>query len=371
MHNREEQLRHELALNRVQGLSASHKSMLCHRLGSAVAVFNSPASSLLRFGLSRAVMQALQSPDWRAVERDLAWSRQNDHHILGMQDPAYPALLKEIADPPFLLFVRGNTGILDCLQISIVGTRKPTASGRQIARRLATDLAAYGLVITSGLATGIDSMSHQGALEGGGWTVAVLGNGADVIYPRGNARLVEKILERGAVVTEYSPGTPPRKQNFPARNRIISGLSVGTIVVEAAIRSGSLITARTAVEQGRDVFAVPGSTLNPVAHGCHWLIKQGARLTESATDILEELSFEMRRAQPVATGQNAGEPAGAGSKAEEAVLLEAIGFEPISVDELVRTSGLTAAEVSSMLLNMELSGLIESQLDGTYIRVAT
>lgn len=357
-----------LALHRIPGIPPDIKRNLNARFG--IGVFDVPDDQLRDSGLKPQHARALHAPDWQAAHRDLTWLQGPGRRLLEINDCMYPAMLREIHDPPFLLFVEGDCALLDCVQISMVGARKPTAAGRNIARQLASELVEHGIIITSGLAGGIDSMAHEGALSGKGFTIAVLGNGPDIIYPRSNAKLTDSIRERGAIVTEHPPGTPPRKHHFPARNRIISGLSLATIVVEAAMRSGSLITARLAAEQGRDVFAVPGSVLNPVARGCHWLIKQGAKLIECADDVLGELSGELQRAKPQHDEPNAhmyrsSEPEESGNS-----LLQIMGFEPVTVDMLVQTSGLTAAEVSSMLLNMELSGLIESQLDGTYIRIA-
>jgi len=210
-------------------------------------------------------------------------------HILTLHDPAYPALLKEIADPPPLLFVRGDPAVLSRPQLGIVGSRNPTPGGRSLAEDFARSLSRCGLVVTSGMALGIDAAGHRGALRGGGTTLAVAGTGPDRIYPARHRDLARAIVEQGAIISEFAPGTPALPSNFPRRNRIISGLSLGVLVVEAACRSGSLITARLAAEQGREVFALPGSIHNPLARGCHHLIRQGAKLVEDIEDIVEEL----------------------------------------------------------------------------------
>lgn len=309
----------------------------------------------------------LRHPDWKRVEQELAWAEKPDCHILHLQHPHYPALLKEIADPPPLLFVRGQLEVMSLPQLAIVGSRNPSAGGRQIAHDTALSLTQTGLVITSGMALGIDAASHEGALQEG-MTVAVTGTGLDRIYPARHRDLAHRIVERGAIVSEFPLGTPPVAGNFPRRNRIISGLSLGTLVVEAAVKSGSLITARIAADQGREVFAMPGSIHNPLSRGCHTLIRQGAKLVENVADILEELgplaSVAMasisnglsREAHDVSDGENGSNP-----------LIEKMGYEPISIDRLVERCGLTPETVSSMLLSLELQGRVTS-IGGLYSR---
>ena len=311
----------------------------------------------------------LRNPDWQAVERDLAWLEQGECHLLTMAEDNYPPLLRDIDDAPPLLFLRGDPHLLTQPQLAMVGSRNPSAGGRETARDFAHTLAASGMVITSGLALGIDAASHQGALEGGGQTIAVAGTGLDRVYPASNRELAHAIIDGGgAIISEFPPGTPPQAGNFPKRNRIISGLSLGTLVVEAALRSGSLITARLAVEQGREVFAIPGSIHNPLARGCHQLIRQGAKLVESAADILEELAPQLH----AILAQDEGDE-GDGSESEldgeYLQLLQAIGHEPTSVDRMVERSGLTAEAVSSMLLILELQGYVEATAGG-YARTA-
>lgn len=287
---------------------------------------------------------------------------------LGTEDERYPLLLKELRDQPESLYVLGNTDVLNLPAIAIVGSRNPTSGGRDNAFRFARHLARTGFVIVSGLAEGIDTAAHEGALDADGHTIAVLGHGLDRIYPTANRSLAERILESGALVAEYPPGTPPRRAHFPQRNRIISGLSLGTLVVEAARRSGSLITARTAGEQGREVFAIPGSIHNPMAKGCHRLIRQGARLVESADDILSELGalvsglMENLSDTPDARTENEHD--------EDYVrLLNALGFDPQSPEELAAKTTLTIEQVSSMLLILELQGEIESLPGGRFSKL--
>jgi DNA processing protein len=316
--------------------------------------------------LPAAARVALREPDWTAIDADLAWAERDGNRILSLASPEYPARLREIPDPPPLLFVHGDAGCLDTLQLAIVGSRNPTPGGRDTARAFAEHLAGAGLTITSGLALGIDTACHEGALAAGGRTLAVMGTGLDRVYPARNRGLAHAIAAAGGVlVTEFPLGTPPQPENFPRRNRIISGLSLGTLVVEAALRSGSLTTARHAVEQGREVFAIPGSIHNPLTRGCHALIRQGAKLVETAQDILEELPYE-------AVDQSSDRPeSGTESGAlsvEHAQLLDYMGFDDISVDQLAARSGLTAAAVSSMLLILELEGRVISRAGGRYVR---
>lgn len=300
----------------------------------------------------------------RLVERDLEWLHAGpDRHLLPVTDPRYPALLREIPDPPLALFVRGDLRNLAPPCLSMVGARNPTPQGRETARSFARALAQKGLVVVSGLARGIDGAAHLGALESG-TTVAVCGNGLDIVYPRAHRALADRIADGGALVSEFPAATPPRKQHFPMRNRVISGMSLGTLVVEAGLRSGSLITARLAAEQNREVFAVPGSINSPQAKGCHELIKKGVTLVESIDDILLETGCP-----PAAAGMGAPLPGGEEAASEHAWFLDHMGYEPCTRDELVKRSGLTSARVSSMLLTLELEGCVELCPGGTYVRV--
>ena len=355
----EQHLRYWLALLRAPGVGAVRFRQLLERHGDPRRLFDNPQlCDEQRLGTY------LRSPDWDGVEQDLAWLAQEGCHLLTLDDPRYPPLLAEIPDAPPLLFLRGSPQVLANPQLAMVGSRNPSASGRETARDFARTLAASGLVITSGLALGIDTASHQGALEGGGQTIAVAGTGLDRVYPASNHELAHAIITSGgAIVSEFPPGTPPQAANFPRRNRIISGLSLGTLVVEAALRSGSLISARLAAEQGREVFAIPGSIHNPLARGCHQLIRQGAKLVESAADVLEELAPQLYAA--IAHDGVENEPGEAtGLDAEYRVLLAVIGHEATSVDQMVDRSGLTAEAVSSMLLILELQGFVESTAGG-------
>jgi DNA processing protein len=302
------------------------------------------------------------------------WLDRPDAHLLTPADAGYPALLREIASPPPQLFVRGNVDVLSLPQLAIVGSRNATPAGAETAHSFASHLAARGFCITSGLAEGIDAAAHRGALAARGQTLAVCGTGPDIVYPRQHESLAEEIVAAGgAIVSEFAPGTRVFRANFPRRNRLISGLSIGTLVVEASVRSGALITARHAIEQGREVFAIPGSIHNPVARGCHRLIRNGAKLVETATDIVEELSGLLAGLQlpdtPEGEGATLEAPVGpADPDAEYAQLLAAMGWDPVDADSLVARSRLTIGEVSSMLLMLELQGSVRALSGGRYQR---
>jgi DNA processing protein len=271
-----------------------------------------------------------------------------------------------------VLYVAGNLGVLADPQLAIVGSRNPTAQGRETAAAFAEYLAERGLAITSGLAQGIDASAHQGALAAQGITLAVLGTGIDIVYPRCHRSLFADIESRGALISEFPLGTPPKRGNFPRRNRLIAGLCLGTLVVEAARRSGSLITARLANTYGREVFAVPGSIHNPLSRGCHELIKAGAKLVDSTADILSELNFSSLFAKELdapSTGRSAAPPA-AGMDNDHKILLDALGFDPVDLDRLVVRTGFKPEAVSSMMLILELEGHVQAAPGGRYSRVA-
>jgi DNA processing protein len=315
--------------------------------------------------LAPSLRDYLQNPDREAIEHDLEWLEARDgRHILCIDSPLYPPMLRTISDPPPVLFVAGDPACLSQPQLAMVGSRNPTAGGCEHAQAFATDLAQAGLLITSGLAMGIDAAAHRGALAAQGKTVAVTGNGLDRIYPARNKSLAGEIAQHGAIVSEFPPGTPPLAANFPRRNRIISGLSVGTLVIEAAIRSGSLITARLAAEQGREVFALPGSIHNPMAKGCHRLIRDGAILVETSADIVEELASLLGALENTCP-ENSAEPV---ADAQTHPLFAYLGHDPVDIDTLVERSGLTPEQVSAMLLALELHGSIEALPGGRYCR---
>jgi DNA processing protein len=297
-----------------------------------------------------------------------AWLAPPRNHRLRKNSDDYPELLARLSDSPDQLYVSGNIDALHLPAIAIVGSRNPTRGGMQNAYEFARHLGRCGFVIVSGLAQGIDTAAHKGALAADAPTVALLGHGIDKIYPASNKALSEDIVRNGALVSEFPLGSPPRREHFPQRNRLISGLSLGTLVIEAAKRSGSLITARLAGDQGREVFAIPGSIHNPLARGCHQLIRQGARLVESADDILNELAPLISH---VMQNQAATEPAETESTrdADYQSLLDALAYDPASVDQLAEKSGLTIDQVSSMLLILELEGEIESLHGGRFSKI--
>ncbi len=358
---------------RAPGIGPARCGRLLAQYGDAASVVRAPAPELARFGVPAAALDYLQHPDSKAIAADLAWLAQPGHQLLTVADSGYPPQLRAIDALPTALFVQGDAGLLAEPQLAIVGSRNPSPAGRDNAHQLAAELAAAGLVITSGLALGIDAAAHRGALSVEGATVAVMGTGPDRIYPARHRELAHAIAGHGALVTEFPPGSPAQAEHFPRRNRVISGLSLGTLVVEAAQASGSLITARFAAEQGREVLAVPGSIRNPLSRGCHQLIRDGARLVESSRDILEELRLTLAAAikpppEPPAAADVPLGAATAGLDAEHQQVLAELGTEPTAVDTLVERTGLTADVVSSILLILELHGFVTSQPGGHYSR---
>lgn len=359
-----------LILHRAPRIGSATLRAILERFGNPQDVVANP-SSIRDFSYVRPeTIDAIRHPDRARLDADLAWLEQPNHHLIRWNDPDYPRLLQQVPGAPVGLFCIGNRSILDDPQLAIVGSRNPTTPGTETAQEFARHLAACGLTITSGLAAGIDAAAHRGAVKAGGHTIAVFGTGVDRIYPARHRPLAHEIVESGGCLLSEMPlGTGPAKENFPQRNRIISGLSLGTLVVEAALRSGSLITARLAAEQGREVFAIPGSIHNPLARGCHALIRQGAKLVESATDILEELGSLAEFALSPETAQHNEESTAAALDEEYQTVLKCLGFEPTSVDTVVERSGLTPEAVSSMLLVLELQGFVSAQAGGLYTRL--
>jgi DNA processing protein len=343
------------------------------RAGSPEALLRSPRL-LLECGVAEDAIAALKAPDDAFIERCRHWLAGPRRALVAFGSERYPPRLAQIPDAPLALWVEGSDlSLLAAPQLAIVGSRSPTTSGRETAEQFARYLSERGLTITSGLATGIDGASHRGALPALGSTVAVLGCGIDVVFPRAHAQLSADIAARGLLVSEYAPGVEPQKFFFPARNRIIAGLSLGTLVVEATRRSGSLITAKRATEYGREVFAIPGSIHNPLARGCHLLIREGAKLVEEAADILVELAPQLTaegiELEPVAGTLAAADSTPLVDEPSYQNLLKAMGFSPIAITELSSRANLTTAEVSSMLLVLELEGLVEALPGGWYSRL--
>ena len=354
---------HWLALNRLPSLG---QEALC-ALVEGRASPHDIVTACTRLGSAHQHARAV--PDWRAVEADLDWLANPGRQLITLCMPAYPPRLRHIPDPPPVLFVEGDAEILSAAQVAMVGSRRATPWGVETAHCLSAELAGCGLTVTSGLALGVDAASHRGAMAGHGRTVAVAANGLDTVYPRVHRRLARQVAENGVLVSEFSPGTAPLARHFPRRNRLISGLSLGVVVVEAARRSGSLITARLAGEQGREVFAVPGPIQSPLARGCHHLIREGAKLVEQVTDILEELPGGPWQVPQKHAAQTVDEPADDLDESQKKVLA-CLAHRASTVDSVIERSGLTANTVCSILLALELRGLVVSIPGGAYCRAA-
>lgn len=327
-------------------------------------LFLTSTNDLIGLGLPSKEVMKLKEPDWNAVEQDLRWSQKQGNYIMTIKDSSYPPLLKEILNPPLMLFISGDLQLLKSPQIAIIGSRNPSPAGSEIAFDFAKELVQSGFVVTSGFAAGIDAAGHRGAIAGLGKTVAVMGTGLNHLYPSYHSSLAQKILDIGGVLlSEFPLRAESKPWHFPLRNRIISGLSVGTLVVEATIRSGSLITARLASEQGREIFAIPGSIRNPLARGSHYLIQQGAKLVESPADILEEFIGKSWMMQTrISNTKNCQEKNKLDR--EHKKLLDCIGFEVTSVDILVARIDLPVPQINAMLLELELRGLIRAVMGG-------
>lgn len=360
-------------LARASGLTVERVQAAAALAGGVEQLASLSPSQLAAAGWPPCAIAGL-GPDARdEAERDLVWLARSDVAVLPYTSPHYPPALAQIAGAPPVLYLRGSREALaQPSQLAIVGSRHPTPQGRRTAHEFAASLARSGLVITSGLALGIDAASHRGSLAVGGLTVAVCGTGLDLTYPPEHADLADQIVAAGgALVSEFPPRSEPLRSRFPQRNRLISGLSLGVLVVEAARRSGSLITARHAGDQGREVFAIPGSIHNPVSQGCHQLIRAGAKLVETVEDILSELNLPISNQILTKSPQGAAKRPVAGYGLDKApeILLDALGFEPTRVDDLALRAGLTSESVASMLLILELQGLVEPHPGGRYGRV--
>ena len=347
-----------IKLSLVPGLGGQSLRKLLGAFGLPQHILAAGRGALARIVSAEIAARILSDLDSAAVETALEWAAADGHAVLTLADGDYPQPLLQTPDPPALLYLRGRRELLALPALAMVGSRNATPQGVSNAEQFARAFSSAGLTIVSGLALGIDAAAHRGGLDGRGSTIAVLGTGADILYPQRNRALGDRIAREGLIVSEFPLGTPPHGSNFPRRNRVISGLARGCLVVEAALASGSLITARCAAEQGREVFAIPGSIHSPHSKGCHALIKQGAKLVESAQDLLQELGVDVLAAPPAAAA-----PAAAG-------LLAQLGYDPCDIDTLCARSGLTADVVSAMLLQLELDGKVASLPGGQYQRTS-
>lgn len=354
-----------LRLEQTPGVGNETARRLLSRFGLPEQIFAASHTALCEVVSSKlaSALLAIPADFQQQTDKTLAWQEQPDNQILTLADAAYPRSLLEIPDPPLMLYVKGRLALLEASTVAVVGSRNATVQGIRNAESFSEALSSAGLCISSGLAAGIDTAAHQGALRGLGSTIAVIGTGADIVYPARNRNLAHLIAEGGCIVSEYSLSTPALAPNFPRRNRIISGLARGVLVVEAAAQSGSLITARMAAEQGREVFAIPGSIHSPLSKGCHQLIRQGAKLVESAQDILEELQFQHVTTciQPESLALTEPDVHG---------ILRQINFDPVHMDTLVSSTGIDIASLTSELLNLELNGQLEALPGGYYRRLA-
>jgi DNA processing protein len=345
-----------IALSQIAGLGNEGLRRLLQAFGSPEAVLNATFQSLSTYvkpAVARAITDGIDQSLLQAVGK---WLDDPANRILTIADAEYPKSLLNITDPPLLLYVKGRLDLLNVPALAVVGSRNATAQGLRNAEAFASSSSDSGLCIVSGMAHGIDAAAHRGGLQGASSSVAVVGTGLDRIYPAANLELAHQLAQYGAIISEFPLGTPPLPANFPRRNRLISGLCRGCLVVEASLRSGSLITARMALEQGRDVFAVPGSIHSPQSKGCHALIKQGAKLVESAQDILEELGYDSQNNVSTDTREHA--------------LFAHLGFDPLDLETLVQRSSLTISELSAILLQLELEGQIASLPGGYYQRIS-
>jgi DNA processing protein len=377
-----------LCLERASGIGPRTAVKLLDAFGSIAAIM-AAGRDALAVHLGPAQVRSLCAPASneleRLIEATLRWQETPGHRVLALGEPGYPELLAHIPDPPLLLYIKGRAELLDAPMLAIVGSRNASTQGKANALAFAEALSGAGLCIVSGLALGIDAAAHEGALRGPGSTVAVIGTGPDLVYPARNRALYERIGAEGCILSEYPVGTPPLPGNFPKRNRIISGLAAGVLVVEAAAQSGSLITARQAADQGREVFAIPGSIHASLAKGCHLLIREGAKLVDTAADVLEAMALSpltrkndlARRWPPAVTGASAACAANAGSTVDAGAaaavanepLLAALGHDPVEPDMLLASLGLSPALLSSQLLALELAGMVERLPGGRVQRV--
>lgn len=357
-----------LRLEQTPGVGNETARKLLGVFGLPAQIFAASHAALSAVVSDRTARAILTTPAnfEQQLDKTLTWQAQPGNSIVTLADAEYPRSLLEIPDPPLLLYVKGRAALLEADAVAVVGSRNATAQGIRNAEQFSEVLSLAGLCISSGLAAGIDAAAHQGALRGPGSTIAVIGTGADIVYPARNRGLAHLIADGGCIVSEYSLGTPALANNFPRRNRIISGLAKGVLVVEAAAQSGSLITARMAAEQGREVFAIPGSIHSPLSKGCHQLIRQGAKLVDSAQDILEELQLQDASSIPAMVRPDFAES----GIAAEAGLLQQLAYDPVHMDVLAGRTGLDIASLTAELLALELNGQLESLPGGFFRRLA-
>ncbi len=368
-HNNDEDLVTWLRLILTPGIGIRTAHKLLTAFGMPQEIFDASFNALKRV-VPEKLAEQLHAPipdDIKALsEKTLTWLSEQGNRILTIADSRYPKKLFQIPDPPLMLYVKGRLDLLLTDAIAIVGSRNATAQGCLDAENFASSLGHTGLTIVSGLALGIDAAAHRGGLKSPSSTIAVIGTGADIVYPARNHALAHQIADEGCIISEFPLGTSPMPANFPRRNRIISGLADGVLVVEAAAQSGSLITARQALDQGRDVFAIPGSIHSPLSRGCHALIKQGAKLVETVEDILSEL-----KRQVPAISDSTTETVKTEAQSLISPLLADMGFDPVDMDTLCQRHGMDAATLNTELLNLELAGLVESLPGGYYRRLST
>ncbi len=351
-----------LSLSKIEGLGCQTFCQLLKTFGSPSEIYRKKFKELRAVVSEKIALEIGQGVDQTGLQDTLTWLAQANNHLVTLADADYPKALLEIADPPPLLYAKGNLAILNKLSIAIVGSRNASVQGEKNAEAFAQGLAEHGLCIVSGLALGIDGAAHRGALKAKGDTIAVVGTGLDMVYPAQHRDLAHQIAKSGLIISEFPLGTLSKPQNFPRRNRLISGLSLGCLVVEANLKSGSQITARLSAEQGREVFAIPGSIHSPLAKGCHQLIKQGAKLVDSLQDIVEELNLSKAVSAPVAEENSP-------TNQDQQMLLDAMAYDAISIETLVQLTGLTVSTLSSMLTLLELEGRITGLAGGQYQQI--
>lgn len=350
-----------VSLSNIHGIGSQTFCQLLNAFGSPAKVYAASFKQLSEIVSEKIAVEIAKGVDEDILDDTLHWLSQPNNHLVTLADPHYPKALLEIHDPPPLLYAKGNLTLLNQPGIAIVGSRNASVQGEKNAEAFAQGLCSYGLCIVSGMALGIDGAAHRGALKANGATIAVVGTGLDIVYPAKHRDLAHQIVEHGLIISEFCLGTPSKPQNFPKRNRIISGLSLGCLVVEANLQSGSQITARLSAEQGREVFAIPGSIHSPMSKGCHQLIKQGAKLVDSLQDIIEELKLNHATSNLLQQADN--------NITIKNPLLDLMGYEQMTLESLVHLSGLTVSEVSSMLMILELEGGVASLAGGQYQKI--